>query len=349
MKRIKRLQISSLLVFFILFGIGSLAFFKTLRADCISVLSSEKNVKEIVASFKGDFEKNVPSNDRMNALLYNLTGICNSDQVIIGIDNWLFYSSKNDGDPIADYEGTNDYTDKQLEKAKNNMFNTQKRHEKKGISFCLMVSPNKENVYSKYMPRKYVQTDVTRTDRLVDYLKQNGINAVNPKDDLLKLSDDFKTYYKYDTHWNELGAYIGTKCVLNTFKLNIPDADEAIIEEDIKCNEDLVSIAGLDGVFKPDYGLTTKRILHNIDEQQLDAQEIYHNHNDKAEYNKSILLIGDSFRKAMAPNLGYIFKDVYVVHRDKYKKEMLDNISPDYLIMEFVERYSNETEDFRIM
>ena len=34
-----------------------------------------------------------------------------STQVLLGKDNWLFYKSTQDGDPIADYQGINHYTD----------------------------------------------------------------------------------------------------------------------------------------------------------------------------------------------------------------------------------------------
>lgn len=353
MKKIKQLEITSILILAILVGFGVFATLKTLHSDYVKSISSDvtmvQSLKSSAVSFSDDFEKNVPTAKFMNSVLYRISGICNSDQVIIGNDGWFFYSSKTDGDPIADYEGTNYYTDEQLVAAKNNILETQKKLEDRGIGFCVIVPPNKERVYSEYMPLKYKYAQETRTDVLLNYLQQSGASVVNPNNEILKFSDDFKTYYKQDTHWDELGGYIGTKCALDTFNLSVPELDESIVEKDSKCNSDLVGIASLDGVFESDYGLTTSRTLHDIDDSKMDEKTPCHFHNDKAEFDKTILLIGDSFRKSMAPNLAYCFKDVYVIHRDNYERKMLDSIAPDYLISEFVERYSDNIGTFKIL
>ena len=353
MKKIKQLEISSILILAILVGLGVFATLNTLHLDYINSVSSDipmlHSLKSSAASFRDDFEKNIPTAKFMNSVLYRISGICNSDQVIIGKDGWLFYSSKTDGDPIADYEGTNHYTDEQLDAAKNNILETQKNLGDRGIQYCLFVPPNKERVYSEYMPLKYKYAQETRTDVLLKYLQQSGATAVNPKDEILKFSENYKTYYKQDTHWDELGGYIGTKCVLDTFNLPVPELNESIVETDSKCNNDLVGIASLEGVFESDYGLTTSRTLHDIDDSKLDEKTPSHFHNDMAEFDKTVLLIGDSFRKSMVPNLAYCFKDVYVIHRDNYEKEMLEDIDPDYLISEFVERYSDNIETFKIL
>ena len=53
-----------------------------------------------------------------------------------------------------------------------------------------------------------------------------------------------------------------------------------------------------------------------------------------------VLLVGDSFRTSMIPALSKVFSDVYVLHRSFYNAIMLDEIDPDYVIVEYVERYS---------
>ncbi len=48
------------------------------------------------------------------------------------------------------------------------------------------------------------------TDIFVEYIKNNtDIKVVYPKEELLKYKGKYQLYYKYDTHWNSLGAYIG--------------------------------------------------------------------------------------------------------------------------------------------
>jgi hypothetical protein len=43
----------------------------------------------------------------------------------------------------------------------------------------------------------------------------------------------------------------------------------------------------------------------------------------------------------MIPSLRETFSDVYVVHRSYYTADLLDEIEPEYLIAEYVERYSS--------
>ena len=38
----------------------------------------------------------------------------------------------------------------------------------------------------------------------------------------------------------------------------------------------------------------------------------------------------------------YEFENVYVIHRDYYETEMLDDINPDYLFAIYVERYASK-------
>ena len=53
--------------------------------------------------------------------------------------------------------------------------------------------------------------------------------------------------------------------------------------------------------------------------------------------------------KSQAPSLCEIFSDVYVIHRSYYRTALLDEINPDYLIAEYVERYSSKIGDIEFL
>lgn len=59
---------------------------------------------------------------------------------------------------------------------------------------------------------------------------------------------------------------------------------------------------------------------------------------ESAEDSRTVIFIGDSFRKAMVDYLSRMYKKVYWVHQDKYKKEDLEKYNPDIVIYERVER-----------
>ena len=352
-KKIKRLSISSIAILLVLVVFGGIALARTIRKDFYDLKSSEDgaiaSVKRSAMTFSSDYEQLIPHERRMNTLVYYATGVFNSNHVIWGKEDWLFYSSTNSGDPIADYTGANSFSEEELETAKNNMLDIQRKLNNKNIQFCILIPPNKENVYAQYMPDKYIHTDKTRTDVLVEYLAENGINAVNPKQALLDCDDQYRTYYKLDTHWNELGAYIGTREALATLGINLPQLTSEMVEEGDHTVSDLADMVGLTSVFPKDYGFRVAEYAHqNVDIHKEEIGKMVHYHNDNAENEKTLLLIGDSFRDSMIPVLESIYSDFYIVHREDFQGDMLDKSNPDEVLLEIVERHSKYTMDFSI-
>lgn len=350
-KKTNNLSLSAIAILLILVMIGGFTFARTVRKEIIYIRDSEKDVKSSIKnaamSFPADFEQLIPHERRMNTLIYYATGIFNSNHVIWGKEDWLFYASKNSGDPIADYEGTNSFSSEELEEAKTRMLSFQQTLQDQGIAFCLLIPPNKENVYAQYMPDKYIHSEQSRTDILAEYLLYNGVNCVNPKEPLMNCDKAFRTYFKLDTHWNELGAYIGTKAVLKTFGIELPELTDDAIEVGESTVFDLADMVGLTSVFPEDYGFRMSYTASNTDKMTKEnIGEITHWHNDSAETDGCLLLVGDSFRNAMIPVLRTTFGDVYVVHRDYYQTELLREIRPDFFILEIVERHSDAFVDF---
>lgn len=58
---------------------------------------------------------------KMNSLIdYIIFKKSSNDNVIIGSDNWLFYKSQSDGDPLSCYQGTNLLTTDELDEIAQN-------------------------------------------------------------------------------------------------------------------------------------------------------------------------------------------------------------------------------------
>ncbi|SFO26494.1 SGNH hydrolase-like domain-containing protein, acetyltransferase AlgX [Pseudobutyrivibrio sp. UC1225] len=299
---------------------------------------------------KWSLYKNSEFSNVDSLVTYSVLGEVSSVQVFSGNDRWLFYKSKSDGDSIADYEGTNRYSQDEINNITESALLVQKEMEARGIKFTIMVAPNKENVYSEYMPNTYTKAEVTSTDILIDNLKSKGINVVSPKNNLLNDHLVEELYYHYDTHWNQLGAYIGVRDSLAALDISIPELTERkITSKPLKENyhycaeDDLAKLAGLKAVLSDDVEYEVEGTLPvdwtSFKEEQ-ETEQVSHFHNDNAENKSTILLVGDSFRSSMIPELREQFEDVYVLHRSFYKANLLDEISPDYVIAEYVERYS---------
>lgn len=61
---------------------------------------------------------------------------------------------------------------------------------KRGIKYVIFVAPNKENIYSEFMPermRRIRKSDVSRMDKAVEYLKKHTkAEIVNAKPAMVK-------------------------------------------------------------------------------------------------------------------------------------------------------------------
>lgn len=282
-------------------------------------------------------------------ITYYATGELLSSQVVLGSNNWLFYKSKTDGDSIGDYEGTNIYSQKEMSHILQTALSTQQAIEARGIKFAVLVAPNKENIYSEFMPDTYTHSELSRTDLLVNYLYDNGVNVVSPKTELLDHHLDFQLYYPYDTHWNQLGAYIGAKKILAAFDISLPKlSSRTISAKDSGAGHDLVNMIGFSTLFSDEIQYEIEYKIdktfwdsnRNTSESERKYYQISHFINNQAKNQAKLFLVGDSFRIAMIPALGEVFSDVYVVYNANYTADMLDNINPDYLVVECVERYS---------
>ena len=278
-----------------------------------------------------------------------------SPQVLSGKDGWLFYKSETDGNPIADFEGTNGYTENEMKQIAQAAVNTQSELENRGINFSILVAPNKENVYAENMPDGYIHAEKSSTDILIEYLSNAGVNVVSPKEELLDNHMTSQVYYSYDTHWNQLGAYIGVCDVLTSWNINMPKlAERDILIDNLDGNyhycgeDDLTRMAGLRSVFSDEIEYevdgTVPMDWTDFAVEQGDG-EISHFVNGNANIDGKIFVIGDSFRSSMIPGLREQFSDVYVVHRLYYSADMIEEVNPDYIIAEYVERYSSEIKN----
>jgi len=282
-----------------------------------------------------------------------------STQVVLGKENWLFYKSIDDGNSIEDYTGTNKFSESELNHMLESTLRVQNKITSKDIQFAIILAPNKEHIYSEFMPDIYSHTEKSRTDCLAQYLRNNGVNVISPKDELINYHSDYQLYYKYDTHWNQLGAYIGVREILATWGISLPSLEEQSIQVSaLKDNyhycarDDLAKMVGLLSIFndEKEYVISGTQVDWPAFDSDQSNGIISHFNNKNAPVQKTLLLVGDSFRSAMVPILQQVFSDLYVTHRGDYTPDIIDDISPDYLIAEYVERYSGSIKaiDFMI-
>ncbi len=80
-------------------------------------------------------------------------GEVTSDAVLMGKDGWMFYKLKGEmEDSIADYQGTNHYSVDEMERFGALLKQAEENLASRGIKLVFYMVPNKEQVYSEFMP-----------------------------------------------------------------------------------------------------------------------------------------------------------------------------------------------------
>lgn len=297
---------------------------------------------ELKTGFKSWLNDNIGFRDTLMSLntkiQYALFDKINSSNVISGKNGWLFYQGEG-GISINDYQAKTLYTEKQLKKILNNVTELQKWCDDNGMEFVLMLMPNKEHIYREYMPDGIEEVHEEKNiDLVVDYIRENSdIKVVCPKEELLKAKEKYDVYYKYDTHWNDLGAYEGYKALMAS--LNITPVSFENIETREYDSGDLANMAMLSGLTE---SYTESFITYDDEVETLYEDNKGNNTYRKLKYANGqgkIFFMGDSFSDAMRPMISRTFEYSDFVHRDtKIYDEVLKE-KPDIFVYEMVERY----------
>lgn len=261
--------------------------------------------------------------------------------MLYGRNEWLFYTGNNS---ISYYKGTNLLEDEKLMEYETKTNRLNELCKGRGIELYLLFCPNKEQVYSEYMPTYEVSTDYKRTSRLVDYLNEKtDVKSVYPLEELKAADFYWQTYYKYDTHWNKTGAFIALQALYRAMGKETTNPLE--LKGEFVPAELILGfvLAGLDAAnFSPDteihFEYKPEVTLEGVNEKKNVCRITSDSTNDE-----KIVMLGDSFRIQMLAYLAKDFSKTTIAHRDYAASCKKDILQCDILVLEAVERYDART------
>ncbi len=270
-------------------------------------------------------------------------------QYFYGQDGWMFYDSAkiNNGNSMLDYYASVLLDDEQLQQMRKGLEEEKKFYESYGAKYMLLVAPNKENIYSEYMPERMQKmrvSDFSVSDQGAQYLNEHQINVLNLKSVLLSSKPlyPYNLYYKKDTHWNAIGGYIGFYSLMEELK----KMGAGGFLQPLTVN--MISPNGLVG---QDMHPTEKDMSYIIDylqDRDFTKTEIHANKlivydNNNPISDKTIMLEGDSFAGMLLPYLAKNYRRVVNVAAGikdlNFYKDVMREYHPDIVVRELVERY----------
>jgi alginate O-acetyltransferase complex protein AlgJ len=260
--------------------------------------------------------------------------------VIIGKEGWLYYDpKKNDGTTMEDFYGIVNYTPEKLNLIQTKLHNLNEFLKSKNIRFLFFITPNKNSIYSEYLPTNInsKKANFTRYDQIKDILVKEGIETIDLKTIFFEKKNQEKRnlYYKTDSHWNYLGAYYGYKSILDKLKIH---SNDYTFQETYHPGGDLASMLSIDYLmFEKDY-ISSTDILTQSECKTIYSKDSFYCLNN--ENSQGLVMYRDSFSIWLVPYLKQHFsRSVYLWGTANIDLSLIVKEKADIVIIQIVERH----------
>ena len=269
--------------------------------------------------------------------------------VVIGKDNWLFYLPSKDGEnAMADYQKTNVYSLEQSAETAAKIEKVRDWFLDNGVGqFHYYVAPSKETIYSEYMPDKpeVIGVGDSRMKTFARYMKENSdVEFDFLADYLEKYSEKYQLFRKYDTHMNNLGGYITNEKIVEDLTGEcLPIGAIQVMMGTNPCRGDLSRMIGRYKELDDDreYGLDHFHdgVRYKVKKEKSEGgEEILKVFKSNSSNEKTLMVIGDSFRLRLEKYMPYRYQKTVFVRIDDFNQELLEKYLPDDVILITVER-----------
>ncbi len=292
----------------------------------------------------------------------------NPDQVFIGKDDWLYLGGQYQ-DTLSSGRRGPTVLDAQIAGVIGRATDSWSQWLRlKGVNtFRVMLGPDKNTIYPEYLPDWAQPAALSQTDALLASVSPGLYIDTRAALKAAKSRFAQSLYYKTDTHWNSLGAWIAFRAF---------EADIARTEVGLhQLTENQVRISSVNDRSGGDLAkfLSLKETLHDSEV----VMDIMGNHDHPIEIEqydfetgrlrqaggnpqihtarrpllvksrhalneKKVLWLRDSFGTAMAPFMAATFSETLQLHYDEASPELFAHLveiyKPDYVFITVVER-----------
>lgn len=289
--------------------------------------------------------------DTYGKLKYEYSDVTNlTTNVAIGSNRWLFYSESDYLSKIS-----SPFTDEELETFSYNLKLITAWFKARGITYYLFIAPVKSRIYADELPDYMkVRTTYSRYNQLKKYLQiENNHNFITCDEELMKAKSKNEIYYKTDTHWNELGAFVGYSKIISVLQEDFPQLeplkiDEFKIEKAELYSGDLLSMLGYESTTSVyQYVVTHKKNIKPnlllstvLPENPENVFEIYEMPNHTNDLN--LFVVRDSYSENLKKFLSLNFKKSTYEWMPQLPITKIVKEQPNIVFHEMLERFSFE-------
>ena len=220
---------------------------------------------------------------------------------------------------------------------------------KRQITLLIVIAPNKATIYPENMPVQIQKAQaVSRLDTFLEYMDKHAPPIfVDLRPSLLEAKQYDQIYYATDTHWNPIGAYYGYTAIMEALSVTHPQLHQLELNKFTKTlsdrRSDLVNLMQSTSLTE-----TSPELRSNFEREE--QWIVLNNENPPVKISLQpnskqprILIYHDSFGLALMQFLPNHFSEaafvnINVQEKDLFSYGFIDQVAPDIIIIEIVER-----------
>jgi hypothetical protein len=278
---------------------------------------------------------------------YFWLGISPSPLVIRGKDDWLFYEEDS---ALEDFVNDPLMTPAEIENWRQTVVRARDWCRARGMAYVLAIAPDKHVIYpEQFDPQVRRIRPVSRTDQLFTALADTGV-AVDVRPALLEAKARERLYHVTDTHWNERGAYVAYRALIDAVRQQAPAVPPPLLRSAfdassrIRDGMDLAAIIGLKHALReedlrlvPSGGRAYKVVQpeggYATGSEPIIVTEIPGSNLPRA------MVFRDSFTSALAPFLSEHFRRTVYAWQHEFETTLIEREGADVVIHEIVGRH----------
>jgi alginate O-acetyltransferase complex protein AlgJ len=324
---------------------------KSTVSNCSSIKQDFKQLITTPSKIDNCITQNFSIKNRMiefiNYQRFNTFSTLTGKNVTKGLNNNLFYTDKNTLD-ISN--GKSQFTKVEKAKTIEVLSARQSYMASNNINYLNYIIPNKNTIYSNYLPSMKTQNIFTRLDDYNELLNESKLNITNLKPEFLQLKDTRNLYYSNDSHWNLNAIEVAYNTIANQLRMqgfnniksyssfeqitksHIGDIpyylgfpNQYVEKNAVKINLDSLQAKTINSTITP-FKLTSGI--------SVESQKYINNNKNLPK----LLLLGDSYTDELRPLLAESFAELqFIKSYSEFPYEFIEEYKPNIIISLFNE------------
>ncbi len=280
---------------------------------------------------------------RAHSLAMLALGMSPSPKALVGQDGYLFYAAEQSVDY---FRGVKPFDAAGVARWREDLENRRRWLAERGIRYLVVVAPDKETIYPEFMPPalRPVRAESRLDQLLTDLRLHSKVEVVDLRSALLRAKADERVYHKTDTHWNDAGALVASREILNWLRRWFPEIGTepppGSLQTRMAAGGDLARMLALEDrlpEMRIEWVPSSPKRAHVIADDPVDSPDITVMGCTDCR-GPRVVMNQDSFNTNLAPFLADHFSRLVRVDGSRLNHALIEREKPALVIQEFVER-----------